>query len=170
MIKFYSKLSMTMSWGLKARSILQNIEPIASKCKWSCKFLSMLVPHHQTMTQWSHLRSFRGSCVLLLLPLLLLLLQFLYAFLQHVGPEVAFEVRQLISAGQAVLCCLFENVLRGRQKTWMTSCNLLVVSHPTYWAFACFMCVSVSTDKLANVFRLAPIHAEFYQEMRPGTQ
>ncbi len=68
------------------------------------------------MTQCPHLRSFRCSCVLLLLPLLLLLLQLLDALLQHVGPEVAFKVRQLISAGQTILCRLLEDVLRGRQK------------------------------------------------------
>lgn len=75
-----------------------------------------LLSHHQIMTQCSHLRSFTGSCVLLLLPLLLFLLQLLDALLQHIGPEVAFKVWQLISAGQAVLCRLFEDVLKGRQQ------------------------------------------------------
>lgn len=76
-------------------------------------------PQRSILTQCLHLRSFSGSRVLLLLPLLLFLLQLLDALFQHVGPEVAFKVRQLISAGQAVLCCLFEDVLRERQKNMM---------------------------------------------------
>ena len=79
----------------------------------------MLVYSHQTMTPCPHLWSFGGSCILFFLPLLLLLLQLLDALLQHVRPEVAFEVRQLISAGQTVLRRLLEDVLGGRPKTKM---------------------------------------------------
>lgn len=56
-----------------------------------------------------------AGTVLLPLPLLLLLLQLLDTLLQDVGPEVALEVRQLLGAGQAVLRCLFEDILRKKK-------------------------------------------------------
>lgn len=61
----------------------------------------------------THVCALIGGTVLLPLPLLLLLLQLLDALLQHVGPEVALKVRQLLGAGQPVLCGLLEDVLRG---------------------------------------------------------
>lgn len=72
------------------------------------------------MIQCANLRSFRGSSIFFLLPLLLLLLQLLYTLLQHVWPEVAFEVRELISTCQSILCGLFEDVLRERQREYFT--------------------------------------------------
>ena len=105
------------------------------------------------MIKCSHLRSFRGSRVLLLLPLLLLLLQLLDALLQHVGPEVAFEVRQLVSAGQTVLRRLFEDVLRGREKRYL--CILFSVSQR---AVNIHVCLLIQSSVQAATYRIQPGH------------
>lgn len=64
----------------------------------------------------SYLRGLAGRHVLFLLPLLLLLLQLLNAFLQHVGPEVAFEVGHLVGTGNTVLRGLLEDVLEKTEQ------------------------------------------------------
>lgn len=60
----------------------------------------------------THICALAGGAVLLPLPLLLLLFQLLDALLEHVGPEVPFEVRQLLGTRQPVFCRLLENVLQ----------------------------------------------------------
>lgn len=61
----------------------------------------------------THICALIRGAVLLPLPLLLLLFQFLDALLQDVRPEVALKVWQLLGTGQPVFCCLLENVLKG---------------------------------------------------------
>lgn len=61
--------------------------------------------------KFTHLRCLTSCRTFLLLPLLLLLLQLLNAFFQHIGPEITFKVRQLLGTRQSVLSCLFEDVL-----------------------------------------------------------
>lgn len=59
----------------------------------------------------TYINAFTRSVVLLSLPFFLLLLQLFNALLQHIRPKITFKVRELLSTGQAVLCCLFKNVL-----------------------------------------------------------
>jgi len=69
----------------------------------------------------SHINALVGRAVLLPLPLLLLLLQLFDALLQHIGPEVSLKVRQLVGAGQTILCRLLEDVLLGGAGTLKVS-------------------------------------------------
>lgn len=64
----------------------------------------------------THICALIGRAVLLPLPLLFLLLQLLDALLEHVGPEVAFEIWQLLGARQPVFCCLLEDILNVQRK------------------------------------------------------
>lgn len=59
----------------------------------------------------THLCCFTSCSAFFLLPFLLLLLQLFNAFLQHIGPEITFKVRQLLGTCQPVLSRLFEDVL-----------------------------------------------------------
>lgn len=78
--------------------------------KWAWKW-RLQVDSYST-----HICALVGGAVLLPLPLLFLLLQLLDTLLQHVGPEVALKVRQLLGTGQPVLCCLLEDVLRDKER------------------------------------------------------
>lgn len=64
----------------------------------------------------THINALAGSAVFFSLPLLLLLLQFLDALFEYVGPEIPLEVGQLLGTGQTVFSGLLEDVLHKEQR------------------------------------------------------
>jgi len=64
-----------------------------------------------TQVPITYINAFTGGVVLLSLPFFLLLFQLFNTFLQHIRPEIAFKIWELLCTGQTILCCLLENVL-----------------------------------------------------------
>lgn len=73
--------------------------------------VSFVIQKHIQHVKLTHLCCFTSCSAFFLLPFLLLLLQLFNAFLQHIGPEITFKVRQLLGTCQPVLSRLFEDVL-----------------------------------------------------------